>query len=83
MDLAVDVPFADAARDELRVLRAVVEDQDPVAGDWTGAVGKGSGAVTPVPRFVRIEDRSERPLGREGGSPDVDGRERGRVYSIR
>ena len=29
MDLAVDVRLAQAARDELRVLRAEVEDQDP------------------------------------------------------
>jgi hypothetical protein len=28
-DLAVDVEFADPARDELRVLRPVVDDQDP------------------------------------------------------
>ena len=29
MDLAVDVRLAQAARDELRVLRAEIEDQDP------------------------------------------------------
>ena len=32
MDLAVDPLLADAARDELRVLRAEVEDQDQVRG---------------------------------------------------
>ena len=32
MDLAVDVRLAQAARDELRVLRAEVEDQDPGVG---------------------------------------------------
>jgi hypothetical protein len=30
MDLAVDAEFADPARDQLRVLRAEVEDQNPV-----------------------------------------------------
>ena len=32
MDLAVDVRLAQAARDELRVLRAEIEDQDPGMG---------------------------------------------------
>src|SRR5690606_3475997 len=32
MDLAVDVAFADASRDELGVLRTAVEDQDLLAG---------------------------------------------------
>ena len=32
MDLAVDALLADAARDELRVLRAEVEDEDELAG---------------------------------------------------
>ena len=36
MDLAVDVRLAQAARDELRVLRAEIEDQDPGVG-WTSA----------------------------------------------
>ena len=33
MDLAVDAAFADAARDQLRVLGAEVEDQDAVRVD--------------------------------------------------
>jgi hypothetical protein len=33
VDLAVDAKLAHAARDQLRVLRAEVEDQDPVRVD--------------------------------------------------
>jgi hypothetical protein len=38
LNFAVDVTLADAARDELRVLRAVIEDQDGLAGSH-GAFG--------------------------------------------
>jgi hypothetical protein len=33
MNLAVDTQLADAARNQLRVLRSEVEDQDPVGVD--------------------------------------------------
>jgi hypothetical protein len=33
MDLAINADFAHAPRDELRVLRAEIEDQDPMGVD--------------------------------------------------
>ncbi len=41
MDLAVDAEFAHATRDQLRVLRAEVEDQDPVGVDVRWSDGRG------------------------------------------
>ncbi|GAC1622097.1 MAG: hypothetical protein NVS9B10_05640 [Nevskia sp.] len=41
MQLAVDAEFADAARDQLAVLRAEVENQDAIGVDVLGAAGQG------------------------------------------
>ena len=46
LDLAVHVALADAARDELRVLRAVVEDENRFAGhDWVRTTTKCGGGL--------------------------------------
>ncbi|MFO0450989.1 MAG: hypothetical protein ACK52I_20410 [Pseudomonadota bacterium] len=49
MDLAVHADLAHAARDQLRVLRAEVEDQDPVRVDVLRQPGsRGGGRVQPT-----------------------------------
>ena len=49
MDLAVDVRLAQAARDELRVLRAEIEDQD---------LGVGGGPAAAIADHRQVEPRS-------------------------
>ncbi len=47
MDLAVDVRLAQAARDELRVLRAEIEDQDPGMGRGGHRISRRRGRAAP------------------------------------
>src|SRR5687768_15704328 len=49
MDLRVDTRFANAARDELRELRAVIEDQDPMV-HLCGTTRSGAAHATGVTR---------------------------------
>ncbi|MGN6321582.1 MAG: hypothetical protein ACTHNE_07635, partial [Dyella sp.] len=63
-DLAVDADLADAACDELRVLRAEIEDEDFVAvdvGHWQRDQGMGKKLGSASPSSRRRPGSSENP----------------------